>query len=59
MNTARAAFAAGRTRSLEFREQQLKNLLQLFIEHEAEILQALYKDVRKAKLEGMNLKFCE
>ncbi|CAG7716185.1 unnamed protein product, partial [Allacma fusca] len=49
---ARAAFASGKTRDLTFRETQLRGLLRLLIEHEDDILEALHKDLRKAKLEG-------
>ncbi|KAM4701665.1 aldehyde dehydrogenase family 3 member A2 isoform 2-T2 [Discoglossus pictus] len=44
---ARKAFASGRTRSLEFRIQQLKSLKRMFIEKEADIKAALKADLRK------------
>lgn len=53
VNTARAAFENGRTRSLEFREQQLKNLLRMYEENEQEMLDALKKDLNKSKMEGV------
>jgi aldehyde dehydrogenase (NAD+) len=45
-------FKTGATRSLEFRLSQLERLKQAIKTHEAQILQALYKDLHKAKEEA-------
>ncbi|CAG7816277.1 unnamed protein product [Allacma fusca] len=52
LETARKAFSLGKTRSVSFRKQQLKNLLRLFLENEKEILNALNADLRKCSFEG-------
>ncbi|XP_053561238.1 aldehyde dehydrogenase family 3 member A2 [Bombina bombina] len=44
---ARQAFATGKTRSLDFRIQQLKSLKRMFIEKETDIIQALKADLNK------------
>lgn len=44
---ARDAFEAGRTRSIDFREQQLRQLLQMYEENTTEMVEALAKDLRK------------
>ncbi|KAF2896543.1 hypothetical protein ILUMI_09634 [Ignelater luminosus] len=51
--TARKAFNSGRTKSLEFRERQLRNFLRLFEENTPEILKALSSDLRKSKQEAV------
>jgi len=48
----RAAFAAGRTRPLEWRDRQLAALQRLLEEREDEILEALHADVGKPALEA-------
>jgi acyl-CoA reductase-like NAD-dependent aldehyde dehydrogenase len=44
---ARDAFEAGRTRSIDFREQQLQQLLRMYEENTTEMVEALAKDLRK------------
>lgn len=44
---ARDAFKSGRTRPVDFRERQLKQLLWMFEENTNEILEAVGKDLRK------------
>ncbi|KAK6643140.1 hypothetical protein RUM43_004643 [Polyplax serrata] len=50
---SRVAFQSGRTRSLEFREAQLKNLYRMYSENEKIFLQALQSDLRKCTSEGI------
>ncbi|KAL0278233.1 UNVERIFIED_CONTAM: hypothetical protein PYX00_000109 [Menopon gallinae] len=50
---ARIAFQSGKTRSLDFREQQLKNMLRMLVENEKEFVQAMATDLRKATLESV------
>lgn len=57
---ARDAFKSGRTRPVDFRERQLKQLLWMFEENTNEILEAVGKDLRKVGVDvfvvgGMNL----
>ncbi|XP_056412698.1 aldehyde dehydrogenase family 3 member A2 isoform X2 [Hyla sarda] len=47
VNTARQAFATGKTRSLDFRIQQLQALKRMINENEAEIKNALKADLHK------------
>ena len=47
--TARAAFNSGRTRSVAWRVNQMRNLLTMLDENEKLICEALYKDLRKPK----------
>ena len=49
---ARAAYSTGRTKDVNFRVKQLKQLLRMYEENIDEILQALRKDMRKSRLEG-------
>lgn len=44
---ARKAFRTGRTKPLEYRITQLKNLQRLFVERQKEIADALKKDLNK------------
>ncbi|XP_063242268.1 aldehyde dehydrogenase, dimeric NADP-preferring isoform X3 [Bacillus rossius redtenbacheri] len=53
VNTARAAFNSGRTKSLDFREKQLAQLLRLYEENVPSMLDALVKDLRKSKQESL------
>ncbi|XP_072312196.1 aldehyde dehydrogenase family 3 member A2-like [Eucyclogobius newberryi] len=46
---ARKAFRSGRTRPLEFRRQQLKNLLRFMTERKKEIADAVKKDLGKSE----------
>lgn len=46
---ARQAFNSGRTRPVEWRKQQLRNLLRMVEENEKLLCEALYKDLRKPK----------
>ncbi|CAG9767456.1 unnamed protein product [Ceutorhynchus assimilis] len=48
---ARKAFSNGRSRSLAFRQTQLKGLLKFLENHKVEIEEALHKDLRKHKQE--------
>ena len=57
---ARDAFKSGRSRSVDFRERQLKQLLWMLEENTNEILEAVGKDLRKVGVDvfvvdGMNL----
>jgi len=47
VQTARDAFETGRTRSIDFREKQLKQLLLMYEENTTEMIEALAKDLRK------------
>lgn len=53
VRTAREAFNSGRTKSLEFRETQLRNFLRLYEENTPELLKALDDDLRKSKQEAI------
>jgi acyl-CoA reductase-like NAD-dependent aldehyde dehydrogenase len=53
---ARDAFESGHTRSIDFREQQLKQLLRMYEENTSEMLEALAKDLRKVCSCDMNSK---
>lgn len=44
---ARKAFETGRSKSLEYRIMQLKNLQRLLMEREKEIAEAMKKDLNK------------
>ncbi|KAK7882218.1 hypothetical protein WMY93_028392 [Mugilogobius chulae] len=46
---AREAFRSGKTRPLEFRKQQLKNLLRFFTERKAEIADSVKRDLGKSE----------
>ena len=48
----RASFAAGRTRSAEWRVEQLKGLIRMIDEKEAEISAALHEDLAKPHMES-------
>ncbi|MGK7942395.1 MAG: aldehyde dehydrogenase family protein [Crocosphaera sp.] len=45
-------FFSEKTKKIEFRKQQLKQLKQLMIDHETEISEALYKDLGKSQFES-------
>lgn len=47
----RTTFASGRTRNVEWRVQQLKQLARFLEENREEIIEALDKDLRKSKME--------
>ncbi|XP_063864337.1 aldehyde dehydrogenase, dimeric NADP-preferring-like isoform X2 [Scylla paramamosain] len=49
---SRSAFNSGRTLSLEFRKQQMKQLLKLYEENQQDFIEALKSDVRKPKMEA-------
>ncbi|XP_030758702.1 aldehyde dehydrogenase, dimeric NADP-preferring-like [Sitophilus oryzae] len=49
----RNSFKSGKTLSLEYRIKQLKNLHRMYTEKEKEILTAMYKDLRKSKMEAV------
>ncbi|QIZ69401.1 aldehyde dehydrogenase [Oxynema aestuarii] len=48
----RQFFATGRTKSVDFRIEQLKKLKQAILDHEAEIIAAVQADLRKPHLEA-------
>lgn len=50
---ARDAFRSGRTRPVDFRERQLKQLLWMLEENTNELIEALGKDLRKSKQEAL------
>ncbi|CAH0564123.1 unnamed protein product [Brassicogethes aeneus] len=50
--SARNAFNNGKTKSREFREKQLQNLLRLVEENELEIMEVLADDLKKPKAEA-------
>ncbi|XP_065082793.1 aldehyde dehydrogenase family 3 member B1-like isoform X1 [Ochlerotatus camptorhynchus] len=45
-------FASGKTRNVEFREKQLKNMLRMYEENSAEMVNVLAADLRKHKQEA-------
>jgi len=45
-------FRSGKTQSLVWREQQLKNVLKMVGENEEEIAKAVFKDLRKSRTEA-------
>ncbi|MGB7518084.1 MAG: aldehyde dehydrogenase family protein, partial [Spirulinaceae cyanobacterium] len=49
----RSFFSTGKTRSLDFRIEQLKALQQAIQSQEEEIAQALYNDLKRPKLESL------
>ena len=49
---ARLAFRSGRTRNVDFRRKQLKNLFRMVEENEPLLVQALYKDLKKPSFEA-------
>lgn len=49
------AFQSGKTRPIEFREKQLKNLLRMYTENQSKMIEALAKDLRKSKQEAVIL----
>ncbi|KAK4874578.1 hypothetical protein RN001_013938 [Aquatica leii] len=51
VQTARAAFQTGKTKSVEFREKQLRGLLKLFEENTSTIVDVLAQDLHKSKQE--------
>lgn len=55
VNEARKAFNTGKTKSIEFRENQLKALLKLLEENTTAIIKALAQDLRKSKMESILL----
>lgn len=53
IQTAREAFESGRTKSIDFREKQLRNLLRLYKENTPQLLKALSEDLHKSKQESI------
>ncbi|XP_056632697.1 aldehyde dehydrogenase, dimeric NADP-preferring-like [Diorhabda sublineata] len=51
VDISRRAFATGKSKSLEFRKDQLKQLLTFLQKEKNKIIEALHKDLRKHKLE--------
>lgn len=49
VDRARKAFETGRSKPLEYRIEQLKNLQRLFTERQKEIADAIKKDLNKVK----------
>ncbi|RCH85073.1 Aldehyde dehydrogenase [Rhizopus stolonifer] len=54
VQSLRTTFNSGLTKDLEFRKEQLRNLKRFFQENEKEILDAIYKDLRKHSLEAIS-----
>ncbi|KAK2724439.1 aldehyde dehydrogenase family 3 member B1-like isoform X3 [Artemia franciscana] len=52
VSSVRNSFASGKTKNVQFRIQQLKNLLRFYNENAEKILDAVYKDLRKPNLEA-------
>ncbi|XP_055707502.1 aldehyde dehydrogenase, dimeric NADP-preferring isoform X7 [Phlebotomus papatasi] len=52
MQKAHAAFASGKTRDVDFREKQLKQLMRLYEENQTEMETALAADLRRHKQES-------
>lgn len=52
MQELRASFASGRTRRAEWRAEQLKGLIRMIDEKEAEISAALHEDLAKPHMES-------
>ena len=50
---ARAAFESGVTKPIEWRVNQLKSVVKMFVDHEEDFVKALYADLRKSKQETM------
>lgn len=50
---ARNAFATGRTKDVEFRRKQLKNLMRMLQDNEEQFVEALASDVGKHKQEAV------
>lgn len=53
LQRCRAAFASGKTRSVEFRIKQLKSLLKMYEDNETHMLNALDADLRRPKQESL------
>ncbi|KAF5302516.1 hypothetical protein FQR65_LT00888 [Abscondita terminalis] len=53
LNDVRKSFESGRTKSVDFRKQQLQNFLRLFEENKPALLEALKTDLRKSKHESI------
>lgn len=53
VSTARNVFNSGKTRSLSFREAQLKNLIRMYQENREAIIKALFEDLHKPKQEAV------
>jgi aldehyde dehydrogenase (NAD+) len=51
IHSARLAFASGRTRSSDFRRQQIKQILRLIVENESTLVEAVGKDLRRPEFE--------
>lgn len=55
VQTARDAFNRGVTRPIEWRRQQLQNLLRMYEENRNAMIEALNKDLRRSKMEAVLL----
>ena len=54
MRRLRATFQSGKTKSVEFRKEQLEKLLKMFNDHKDEFVDALSEDVRKVLWHRIN-----
>ena len=54
IRSQRSFFESGVTRSIDFRKTQLRRLLKLLDRHEADILEALKKDLKKHPFEAFS-----
>lgn len=54
VSSVRVAFATGRTKNVNFRLEQLKNLKRMYEENTNKFLEALHKDLRKSKQESIS-----
>jgi len=52
LTMTRASFMSGKSRSLDFRVQQLKNLRRMVVDKSDDILNALAKEMKKSRLEA-------
>ncbi len=49
----RAAFLTGKTRSIEYRKNQLKQLAYMFKDHQDDFIQSLQKDLGRSRFESV------
>lgn len=55
MQVAYAAFTSGRTKDLDYREQQLKQLMKMYEDNFDEMVRVLWADLRRHKMEAVLL----
>ncbi|SNX88106.1 related to aldehyde dehydrogenase [NAD(P)] [Melanopsichium pennsylvanicum] len=53
VNHLRAAFLTGKTRSIEYRKNQLKQLAYMFKDHQDDFVQSLQKDLGRSRFESI------